>query len=51
MIVLGIILLRSPGALLMLGAFIPSSFWIAAAAIFAVLVLISIRENRAGRDF
>ena len=50
-VVLALILVRSPGALIMLAVLIPGHFWIAVAVVVAVLVIIAWRERRAGRDF
>jgi hypothetical protein len=50
LLILAVIMLRSPGALILLGALIPSTVWIALAIIIAILVLVSIRERLAGRD-
>jgi hypothetical protein len=49
--ILALVLLRSPGALIMLAVLIPSWLWLAAAFIVAVLVIASIRERNAGRKF
>jgi hypothetical protein len=49
--VLALVLLRSPGALVLLAVMIPSWVWLALGVIVAVLVLVSVREHRAGRDF
>ena len=49
--ILALVLLRSPGALVLLAVMIPSWVWLALGVIVAVLVLVSIREHRAGRHF
>jgi hypothetical protein len=51
MIVLGIILLRSPYSLLMLAVLIPANLWIAMAVTVAALFIISIYERWRGRPF
>lgn len=51
MIVLGIILLRSPYSLLMLAVLIPANLWIAMAVTVAALIIIAMRERWHGRPF
>jgi hypothetical protein len=51
MIVLALILVRSPGALIMLAVIIPAWFWLAVGVIIAVLTIVAIRERLAGRNF
>ncbi len=49
--VLALIAFRSPGALILLAVLIPNTIWIALGVVVGALVLISIRERLAGRDF
>jgi hypothetical protein len=49
--VLGLILLRSPGALIMLAVLIPPTVWIACGLTVVLLAIIGIRERVAGRNF
>jgi hypothetical protein len=49
--VLALILLRSPGALILLAVIIPAWFWVALGVIVATLVIASIRERSRGRPF
>lgn len=49
--VLALILVRSPGALILLAVIIPSWFWLAAGVTVAVLVIAHIRNHRAARPF
>ena len=49
--VLALVLLRSPGAFILLAALIPSSFWLALAVIVAVLAIVAVNERVKGRPF
>jgi hypothetical protein len=49
--VLALILLRSPGALILLAVLIPAWFWGALGVIVATLIIASIRERSRGRPF
>ena len=46
-----LILFRSAGALILLGALIPSSFWIACGIAVVMLVITTIHERWRGRPF
>jgi hypothetical protein len=51
MVVLGLILLRSPFGLLMLAVLIPPIMWIIFAVMLAVVAIVALREHLAGRKF
>src|ERR1700730_14050262 len=50
-VILGLILFRSPGALILLAVIIPAWFWLAAGVTVAVLVIASIRNHLSGNPF
>jgi hypothetical protein len=50
-VVVALILVRSPGALIMLAVLVPPKVWIVCGLAAAILVIIAIRERLAGRPF
>jgi hypothetical protein len=51
LLILAVIMLRSPGAMILLDALIPSTVLIAFAIIVAILAIVAFREHLAGRPF
>ena len=49
--VLGLVLIRSPGALILIGALIPHWIWLALGVTVAVLIIANIRNHRSGRPW